>query len=95
MRDATVLEQTNDRGHGDAQGLGVHGGPLLLFGAGDSLEHQHQGTARAAYVDGLVARIEDQHRRLQGWLAEDAGAQFQFGDCRCARSLEMAGVPAA
>jgi hypothetical protein len=43
----------------------MEGEAVLFFSAGNALEHQHQGAARAANVDGLVGGVEHQHRHLQ------------------------------
>ena len=80
VRDAAVFEEADDRGHGDAQALGVEGGALLFFGAGDALEHEDEGAAGAADVDGLVAGVEDEDGRLHGGLAKDTGADLKLGD---------------
>ena len=56
--DAAILEQANDRGHGDDGALRVEREAVLLLSACDSLEHQHEGAARTADVDGLIGGIE-------------------------------------
>ncbi len=63
--DAAVFKKANDRGHGDDGALRVQREAVLLLSARNALEHQHQGAARAADVDGLIGSIEHQHRHLQ------------------------------
>ena len=65
VRDAAVFKQADHGRHGDAAALGVQREAVLFFGARDALEHQHEGAARAADVDGLVGCVEHQHRHLQ------------------------------
>src|SRR5277367_4361496 len=50
MGDAPVLEQANDRWHGNAQQGSMQNGALLLFGLGHTLQNQDQRPASATNV---------------------------------------------
>jgi hypothetical protein len=63
--DAAVLQQPDHRRHGDAAALRMQHEAVLLLGARNALEHQHQRAPRAADVDGLIGCVEHQHRHLQ------------------------------
>ena len=65
VRDAAILEQPDDRRHGDVAALSVEHEAVLLFSAGDAFEHEHEGASRTANVDGLVGSIEYEDRHLQ------------------------------
>src|SRR6266850_2264333 len=66
MRDPAVFEQTDHRGHADGEARGMQEVAVLFLGASHSLEHQHDSAARGTHVDGLIRRIEHQHRRQHG-----------------------------
>ena len=51
-------------GMGMRRARGVQRKALLLFGAGNALEHEHQGASCTADVDGFIRCIQHQHRRL-------------------------------
>jgi len=65
MRNAAILQQTDDRGHADGHAGSVQEMSVFLFGHGDALQHQHNRTARGANVDGLVGGVQHQHRLMQ------------------------------
>ena len=54
VRDAAVFKKTNDRRHGDAAALSVEREAVLFFSTRNAFQHQHEGAARSADVDGLV-----------------------------------------
>ena len=56
--DAAVLQQPDHRGHGDATALSVEHKAVLLLGARNAFEHQHQGAPRAAYINRLIGGVE-------------------------------------
>ena len=67
----------------------MQGRALLFFRPGDAFEHEHEGAAGAAYIDGLVGGVEHQHGGLHG-LVERQGAVFR----RNGRAVVAAGVVA-
>ena len=66
MRDAAVLEQPDHRGQAHGHAGGVQEVSVLFFGHGHALEHEHEGAAGGADIDGLVGGVEHKHRREQG-----------------------------
>ena len=76
--DSAVFEEADDAGHGYVHASGVEDGSLLFFGARDAFEHQHEGAAGTADVDGLVRCIEDEDGGLERRLAKDSGANVGF-----------------
>ena len=72
MRNAAILQKTNDRGqtHGDAGR--VQEVSVFFFGHGHSLEHKHEGTARSADVDGLVRSVQHQDGSEQSMAVSGA-----------------------
>ena len=69
VRNAPVLKQPDHRRHGDVAALRVQHQAVLFFSARNAFQHQHQRAPRAANIDGLIRRIQHQHRHLQdvGW----------------------------
>src|SRR5438477_3259939 len=64
MGDAAILQQPDHRGHAHGEARRVQEVAVLFFRHGHALEHQHDGAARGADVDGLIRCVQHQHRRM-------------------------------
>src|SRR6476646_12000995 len=87
VRNAAVLQQPYDRRHTHGKARGVQKVAVFLFRHGQSLQHQHDRPTRSTDIDGLIGRVQDQHRSLHdhafpwlrwflGWLAVVAFISF-------------------
>ncbi|SPE18179.1 hypothetical protein SBA5_140046 [Candidatus Sulfotelmatomonas gaucii] len=90
--DAAVLEETDDRGHGNDGALRVQREAVFLLSARDAFEHEHQGAPRAADINRLIGGVKHQHRHLQDVRVRMLhgpvfGHHHGLGDC-----LLLAGV---
>jgi len=64
VRNATIFEQPDDRRNIDGDAGSVKVMAVGLFHHGDSLEHQYDGAACRAHVDGLIGSVQYQYRRM-------------------------------
>jgi len=70
--DTAVFEQPDHRRHANGNARRVQKMSVLFFGHGYAFEHQHNGAARGAHIDGLIGSIQHEHRRMHhgaAWLA--------------------------
>jgi len=78
MGNAAILQEANHRGHPHDNPSRMQTVSVRLFHHSDAFQHQYDGAARCADIDGLVRRIQYQHRSVHGrmwpWL---------FGDHTC------------
>ena len=66
MRNAAVLQQTDHGGHAHGDAGGVQEVSIFFFGHGDALQHEYDGAARGADVDGLIRGVQHEHRLVKG-----------------------------
>ena len=65
MRNSAVLEQPDYRRHTQSKPRRMQKVAVFLFRHRHALQHQHNRTARSAYVDRFVGSVQHQHRRVQ------------------------------
>src|SRR5262249_58866933 len=59
-----MLRQTDSRGHTHSDARGMEVVTVLFLGHGQPLEHQHNGPAGRANVDGFIGGVQGQNRSL-------------------------------
>jgi hypothetical protein len=63
--DAAILQQTDHRGHTNGDARGMEEVPVFFFRHGYALEHQNQGPASGANVNGFVGSIQHENGCVQ------------------------------